>query len=355
MANKSVKFYRGNLASYKHDAHADGIYFAQDAGCLLMNDKSYSGITDVEFKDGKLMASYVDTTGAIKKKEIELGTGKYAPADTTASTAAIGGIAAGTTAESLNGKSINEVLDMLLYPEYAPNFTGATISFNSTSESPVEVGKTCPQEPAASAATGSPAKTVSGKYTTTGGEATNTFSLNDDNSWGGQILKPTIVTVTATRAYAGSTDTVKTNKGTETNKAVTDSSTTLLVNATPHPLIDGTFHIKPITMTKQKKIQFVYSIYASTAEAGKLTKQPIEAGQTRILTLKAGVSLIAVPAVFKNVTIEMRGLSDDQWFAETAKSSDVQLAIGDNTTMIPYKQYQVSTTTADTKFRVIYK
>lgn len=354
MANKSVKFYRGNLEAYNQNTHADGIYFASDAGCLLMNGKSYSGITDVEFKDGKLMASYIDTNGAIQKKEIELGTGKYAPADTTASTAAIGGIAAGTTAESLNGKSINEVLDMLLYPEYAPNFTDATISFNSTFDSPVEVGKTCPAQPAASAATGSPAKTVSGKYTTIGGEATNTFSLNGSNSWGGQILKPATVTVTATRSYAGSTDTVKTNKGTATNKAVTGSSTTLLVNATPHPQVDDTFHIKPITVKDQKEIKFVYSIYASTAEAGKLTKQPIVNTQTRILTLKAGISLIAVPAEFKNVTIEMRGLSDDQWFAETAKSSDVQLAIGDNTTTIPYKQYQVSTTTADTKFRVIY-
>lgn len=355
MANKSVKFYRGNLAAYKHDAHADGIYFAQDAGCLLMNDKSYSGITDVEFKDGKLMASYVDTTGAIQKKEIELGTGKYAPADTTASTAAIGGIAAGTTAESLNGKSINEVLDMLLYPEYAPNFTDATISFDPPFESPVEVGKTCPAQPAASAATGSPAKTVSGKYTTTGGEATNTFSLNGNNSWGGQILEPKTVTVTATRAYAGSTDTVKTNKGTATNKAVTGSSTTLLVNATPHPQVDSSFHIKPITKTKSKNIHFVYSIYASTAEAGKLTKQTIDQSQTRILTLKAGVSLIAIPAVFGSVTIEMRGLSDDQWFAEKVTSSDIELAIGDGTTKIPYKQYKVSTTTADTKFRVIYK
>ena len=354
MANKSVKFYRGNLEAYNQNTHADGIYFASDAGCLLMNGKSYSGITDVEFKDGKLMASYIDTNGAIQKKKIELGTGKYAPADTTASTAAIGGIAAGTTAESLNGKSINEVLDMLLYPEYAPNFTDATISFNSTFDSPVEVGKTCPAQPAASAATGSPAKTVSGKYTTIGGEATNTFSLNGSNSWGGQILKPATVTVTATRSYAGSTDTVKTNKGTATNKAVTGSSTTLLVNATPHPQVDDTFHIKPITVKDQKEIKFVYSIYASTAEAGKLTKQPIVNTQTRILTLKAGISLIAVPAEFKNVTIEMRGLSDDQWFAETAKSSDVQLAIGDNTTTIPYKQYQVSTTTADTKFRVIY-
>lgn len=354
MANKSVKFYRGNLAAYNQNTHADGIYFAQDAGCLLMNRKSYSGITDVEFKDGKLMASYVDTTGAIQKKEIELGTGKYAPADTTASTAAVGGIAAGTTAESLNGKSINEVLDMLLYPEYAPNFTDATISFNSTFDSPVEIGKTCPKQPAASAVTGSPAKTVSGKYTTTGGEATNTFSLNGNNSWGGPILEPTTVTVTATRAYAGSTDTVKTNKGTATNKAVTGSSTTLLVNATPHAQVDDAFHIKPITKTQSKNIKFVYSIYASTAEAGKLTKQPIQNTQTRILTLKAGISLIAVPAEFKNVTIEMRGLSDDQWFAETVKSSDVQLAIGDNTTTIQYKQYQVSTTTADTKFRVIY-
>ena len=65
MANKSVKFYRGNLAAYNQNTHADGIYFASDAGCLLMNGKSYSGITDVEFKDGKLMASYVDATGAI--------------------------------------------------------------------------------------------------------------------------------------------------------------------------------------------------------------------------------------------------------------------------------------------------
>lgn len=353
MANKSVKFYRGNLAAYNQNTHADGIYFASDAGCLLMNGKSYSGITDVEFKDGKLMASYVDTTGAIQKKEIELGTGKYAPADTTASTAAIGGIAAGTTAESLNGKSINEVLDMLLYPEYAPNFIDATISFNSTFDSPVEVGKTCPAQPAASAVTGSPAKTVSGKYTTTGGEATNTFSLNGSNSWGGQILEPTTVTVTATRAYAGSTDTVKTNKGTATNKAVTGSSTTLLVNATPHAQIDDTFHIKPITKTESKNIKFLYSIYASTAEAGKLTKQPIQDTQTRELTLKAGVALIAVPAVFGSVTIEKYGLG--QWFAEAATESEVQLAIGDGTTKIAYKQFKINATpTADSLFRVIY-
>lgn len=353
MANKSVKFYRGNLAAYQKETHADGIYFAQDAGCLLMNGKSYSGISDVEFKDGKLLASYVDANGAISKKEIALGTGKYTPADLTASTAAIGGIAAGTTAKSLNNKSINEVLDMLLYPEYAPNFTDATINFTSTFASPVEVGNTCPAEPAASAATGSPAKTTGGKNVTTGGAATNTFSLNGSNSWNGQILTPTTVTVTATRAYAGSTDTVKTNKDTETNKAVTGSSTTLLSNASAHPWIDDTFHIKPITKTQSKNIKFVYSIYASTATAGTLTKQPIQDTQTRELTLKAGVSLIAVPAVFGSVTIEKYGLG--QWFAEAATKSATQLAIGDGTTKIAYNQFQVTTTTADSKFRVIYK
>jgi hypothetical protein len=65
----------------------------------------------------------------------------------------------------------------------------------------------------------------------------------------------------------------------------------------------------------------VYSIYASTAEAGKLTKQPIVDAQTRELTLKAGVALIAVPAVFGSVTIERYGLG--QWFAETVTESDV--------------------------------
>lgn len=81
----------------------------------------------------------------------------------------------------------------------------------------------------------------------------------------------------------------------------------------------------------------MYSIYASTAEAGKLAKQPIEDKQTRELTLKAGVSLIAVPAVFKNVTIEKLGLG--QWFAEAATKSEKRLAIGDGTTMIAYNQF----------------
>ena len=52
----------------------------------------------------------------------------------------------------------------------------------------------------------------------------------------------------------------------------------------------------------------MYSIYASTATAGTLTKQTIEDTQTRELTLKAGVALIAVPAVFGRVTIEKDGL-----------------------------------------------
>ena len=65
MANKSVKFYRGNLAAYNQNTHADGIYFASDKGCLLMNGKSYSGITDVTYDEvkGELVASYVDENG----------------------------------------------------------------------------------------------------------------------------------------------------------------------------------------------------------------------------------------------------------------------------------------------------
>lgn len=350
MANKTVKFYRGPLASYSKSAHADGIYFAEDQKCLLMNGKSYSGIVDVQFADGKLLASYVDETGAIKNKEIELGTGKYAPADLTASTAAIGGIPAGTTAESLNNKSVNEVLDMLLYPEYAPQFVDATINFTSNFTSPVEVGKSCPTL-AQCTATGSTAYAKGGSNVAHGGEGTNTFTLSGSNTWGGKVTEPTTVTVTATRSYAEGTEVVKTNKGNKTQKASTDA-TTLLSNASVNSNINATYNIKPITKSDNKKITFVYSVYASTATAGTLTKQAISTDKTRIFTLKAGVSLIAVPAACTNVKIEKEGLG--QWFAETYTTSDVELAIGDNTTKIPYKQYKLTTTTADSKFRVIY-
>lgn len=359
MANKSVKFYRGNLAAYNQNTHADGIYFASDAGCLLMNGKSYSGITDVEFKDGKLMASYIDTNGAIQKKEIELGTGKYAPADTTASTAAIGGIAAGTTAESLNGKSINEVLDMLLYPEYAPEWTDASLTI--TNSFPLrEVGDLCPTSEEITLS-GSPAKAQSGTHTATGGnpDGNPVLSLDEGNTWNGVVDSARTVTITASRTYAQGTTYVQTNKGTDTNKTA-DDSTTLLSNANANPNIISVgnagktqYVIKPMTKTTTKKITYVYPIYVGSGE--ELTKLTLSTSNAPEFTLKPGVPTVAVPSVFKNVKFEQESLG--QWFAEAVIGEPTIITKpmkGAPDRNIEYKQYKLKTITEEFKYRVIY-
>ena len=359
MANKSVKFYRGNLEAYNQITHADGIYFASDAGCLLMNSKSYSGITDVEFKDGKLMASYVDTNGAIQKKEIELGTGKYAPADTTASTAAIGGIAAGTTAESLNGKSINEVLDMLLYPEYAPAWTDASLTI--TNSFPLrEVGDLCPSAEEITLS-GSPAKAQSGTRVATGGnpDGNPVLSLNTGNTWNGVVDSARTVTITASRTYAQGTTYVQTNKGTDTNKTA-DDSTTLLSNANTNSNIISVnntgktqYVIKPMTRTATKEIKYVYPIYVGSGE--ELTKLTLSTSNAPEFTLKPGVPTVAVPSVFKNVKFEQESLG--QWFAEAVIGEPTIITKpmkGAPDRNIEYKQYKLKTITEEFKYRVIY-
>lgn len=361
MANKSVKFYRGNLAAYKQDAHADGIYFASDAGCLLMNGKSYSGITDVEFKDGKLMASYVDTTGAIQKKEIELGTGKYAPSDSNknATTIAIGGIAAGTSASDLNGKSVNDVLDMLLYPEYAPVWTDATLSI--TNSFPLrEVGDLCPTYEEITLS-GSPAKAQGGTHTATGGnpDGNPVLSLDTGNTWNGVVDSARTVTITASRTYAQGTTYVQTNKGTDTNKTANDS-TTLLSKANENSNIISVsnagktqYVIKPMTESATKKITYVYPIYVGSGE--ELTKLTLSTSNAPEFTLKPGVPTIAVPSVFKNVKFEQESLG--QWFAEAVIGEPTIITKpmkGAPDRNIEYKQYKLKTITEEFKYRVIY-
>lgn len=363
MANKSVKFYRGNLAAYSQDTHADGIYFASDAGCLLMNGKSYSGITDVEFKDGKLLASYIDATGAINKKEIKLGTGEYTPSDSNknATTIAIGGIAAGTSASDLSGKSVNDVLDMLLYPEYAPVWTDATLSI--TNNFPLrEVGDLCPTSEEIKLS-GSPAKTQGGAHSATGGnpDGNTVLSLNAENTWNGVVDSARTITITASRTYAQGTTYVQTNKGTDTNKTASDS-TTLLSKANANSNIISVnnagktqYVIKPITKTATAQITYVYPIYASTAKGGELTKLSLDSSKTRTFTLKPGTTIVAIPSVYKNVKFEKKGLG--QFYAEAIVGNPKTITKpmkGAPDRNIEYKQYQLTTITGDNEFRVIY-
>lgn len=365
MANKSVKFYRGNLKAYNQNTHADGIYFASDAGCLLMNGKSYSGITDVTYDEvkGELVASYVDENGKTQQKKITLGTGTYKPSDSNknATTIAIGGIAAGTSASDLNGKSVNDVLDMLLYPEYAPEWTDASLTI--TNSFPLrEVGDLCPTSEEITLS-GSPAKAQGGTHVATGGnpDGNPVLSLNTGNTWNGVVDSARTVTITASRTYAQGTTYVQANKGTDTNKTA-DDSTTLLSNANANSNIISVsnagktqYVIKPMTKTTTKQITYVYPIYASTVKGGELTKQDLKTGNSYEFTLKPGVPTIAIPSKFKNVKFEHNELG--QWFAETVVGNPETITKpmkGAPDRSIEYKQYKLQTISADFYYRVTF-
>lgn len=356
---KYVNFYRGLSSKYDSTAHADGIYFATDTRKILMNGQAYGGgasVVDVQFSDGVLTVQFSEKVDGAKEsngkfvKEFQLGSSKYTPSETNkgASTVALGGIAAGTTAESLKDKSVNEILDMLLYPEFAPMWTDATASLTYSGASTLEVGATVPAK-SSFTGSGNAAKAIGGSNTATGGVATDTITSSVD--FGSRVTSPTTVTITLSRAYAAGSTQVKSNKGTATNKTASNS-TTLLGNASSNSNIDATkYTIKAITKTAAKTITYVRAIYASTVTAGTTTKQSLSTSSSLQLTLKAGVPVIELPATYTNVKVQKQALG--QWFdASYSTPTTVSHDIPGGT--LSYKRYVMATDGADGLYKVSF-
>jgi hypothetical protein len=67
--------------------------------------------------------------------------GTYTSGTTGSSPYTVGGITQGTTAESLNGKSISDIIDLMLFPTYVRDLVYPTLNFSYVSNI-VEVGGT---------------------------------------------------------------------------------------------------------------------------------------------------------------------------------------------------------------------
>ena len=75
-----VKFYRGLKANYNSANYADGIYFATDEHCILMNDTQYGGVDNTMFKgfikdvdvEGNILSFKKDVDGAWTDVSIKL-------------------------------------------------------------------------------------------------------------------------------------------------------------------------------------------------------------------------------------------------------------------------------------------
>lgn len=149
------KFYRGLKEKYVLATHGDGIYFATDTKEIIQDGIVYTGelpdknlIQDVALNaDGdKLVITHVDGTSS----EVELSSGEYeSNIDDKNLTMpnAVGGIAKGTKLSDIEGKTINAILDDLLFPTVTPTFTApsATIKFNGYAATQ-EVGAAAPTE-----------------------------------------------------------------------------------------------------------------------------------------------------------------------------------------------------------------
>lgn len=257
----------------------------------------------------------------------------------------VGGLNKGTNISGLSGV---EVLDLILKPEYAPTLTDATCSISCTTSGTLEVGS---KTPAASAysSSGNVAKATAGSHTALGGAATESFAITTKTAgtnldYDTVTTKPGAFTVTATRSYAAGTDAVKSNKGNNTNR-VASNSTTLLENAPVSPKIDAsTFVIKAQTKTASHTINYTYQIYATTGTAGTLTSLGLLTSvSNKEATLKGGSAgqKFAVPSTYTRVKIDEYNETLGSWTDTTSgwNTSTTSYTLPDGTS----KEYTVYT------------
>lgn len=146
-------FFRGLKEKYNLSSHGGGIYFATDTKEIIQNGIVYTGelpdknlIEDVALnaEGDKIVVTHVDGSTS----EIAVGSGDYESAiddKTLAMPSAVGGIAKGTKLSDIEGKTINAILDDMLFPTVDPTFTAptASIKFNGYAATQ-EVGAAAP-------------------------------------------------------------------------------------------------------------------------------------------------------------------------------------------------------------------
>lgn len=133
MAN--IKFYRGLLskyfpngtsAAYDHQ-YKDAVYFATEttsstSGTLYMNGVPYGDGVGSSLGDLTVDVDEDTNTATIAGKDASklLQYNKTSESDDSATVTKIGGLAAGTTKKSLEGKSLSDIIDLILFEDAIP-------------------------------------------------------------------------------------------------------------------------------------------------------------------------------------------------------------------------------------------
>jgi len=260
-----LKFYRGLEAKYSSVTHADGIYFCTDSHKIMLNGEQYGGsssktVEDVTLDGSTLTIHYTDTSSEELDLSVLGGTYTSEIGDTELEMpSAVGGISKGTTVGDLNGKTINQMFDDLLFPTVNPTFTppSATIKFTDYAATQ-EVGATGPTN--SNFVTNFNKGQITLNSTKQADRAGNLISGNSfiyvGNDPETQALPATVAEGNTTFKYRAAYEAgpqPKDNKG----------------NKYGSPLSAGTVDSSAITLNG------TYPWYASTATAGTLTKQAL--------------------------------------------------------------------------------
>lgn len=166
-----IKFYRGLSSAYNPVTHAHGIFFTTDTHKIMLNGSEYGGdsskkVANVTLNENAngIVITYTDSTtsnldfakasslvdGLMSKEDKakldSLDRSYESSLDPTVATVEkLGGIAAGTTAAQLTGKSYDEIFDTLIFPTVNPTFTVPSASISLKSYPNVqEIGENAP-------------------------------------------------------------------------------------------------------------------------------------------------------------------------------------------------------------------
>lgn len=260
-----LKFYRGPETSYSSTTHADGIYFCTDSHKIMLNGEQYGGsssktVEDVTLDGSTLTIHYTDASSEELDLSVLGGTYTSEIEDTELEMpSAVGGISKGTTVGDLNGKTINQMFDDLLFPTVNPTYVAPSASISFTGYSTLQkVGSTGPIEDNFTTGYNAGAINVNGvKQADRGGalkEGESFIYVNGDA--GNKTLPATLALGNTTFKYRASYEAgpqPKDNKG----------------NNYGSPLAAGTVDSSAIT------VNGTHPYYASTATAGQLTEQPL--------------------------------------------------------------------------------
>lgn len=258
------------------------------------------------------------------------------PEDAESAGVTIGGLEAGGT---IAGKSVKQVLEDMIYPEYAPYFVDATSAISCKSASDVaiatntvlEVGQKTPAK-AKYTMSATPAKVIGNStYTAENGTPTKTQSIttngvNDntttDSAYDCVTTKTGSFVVRNRSVCAKGTTTVKTNKGNETDKVGGSATSRTLLSAASvnttniEAAASGTGKVvKATTKDASHTIIYVYKLYATTVTAGTLTEQSLNTTSPREFTLKGGSGgqWVAVPKTYTGIKIEEYNATLNSW------------------------------------------